>query len=69
MAVAEVQMRSAGMSRPVFFRRAERSRGVDIELFVSTMYSMLLSFSAWMNLSAPGIISPSLMRTPSMSER
>src|SRR5699024_5322111 len=69
VASAEVQILSAGISSHCERSRAARSRGVAMELLVKTMNFMSLSFNVCRNLSAPGIISPSLMSTPSMSDR
>src|SRR3954471_9527464 len=67
VASAEVQMDSSGTSMPLASRRALRSRGVKIELFVSTRKPTPEAFSAAMNSTAPGIGSSSWTRTPSMS--
>src|SRR6478736_8793084 len=68
VASAEVQMDSSGTSIPLLrSRRTRRSRGVKIELLVSTRNGTPCSRSALMNSFAPGIGSSSRTRTPSMS--
>ena len=67
MASAEVQMRSSGTSRPEASNRADRSRGVKMELLVKTRYSLSLSRRACRNSAAPGIALVSCTSTPSMS--
>ena len=67
MARAEVQIASSGTSIPLPSSRARRSRGVKIELFVSTRNPSPEAFSASMNSWAPGIGTSSWTSTPSMS--
>src|SRR6478735_6423689 len=67
VASAEVQMDSSGTSIPLPSRRARRSRGVKIELLVSTRNFLPDALSASMNSWAPGMGSSSCTRTPSMS--
>src|SRR5918995_560970 len=68
VASADVQMDSSGTSIPLLrSRRTRRSRGVKIELLVSTRNGTPCSRSALMNSFAPGIGSSSRTRTPSMS--
>ena len=67
MARAEVQIADSGMSMPLPSSRARRSRGVKIELLVSTRNFLPDALSASMNSWAPGIGSSSCTRTPSMS--
>ena len=52
---------------PLRSSRARRSRGVKIELFVSTRNCSPESWSASMNSVAPGIGVSSCTSTPSMS--
>ena len=68
MASAEVQIDSVGMSSPVFSSRYRRSRGVKIELLVSTRNGVPAARSRSTNVSAPGISLPSWTSTPSMSD-
>src|SRR6478735_8840322 len=67
VASAEVQIASTGTSMPLPSSRARRSRGVKIELFVSTRKRRPEAWSAWMNSCAPGIGISSCTSTPSMS--
>src|ERR671913_418580 len=68
VASADVQIDSSGTSMPLpRSSRTRRSRGVKIELFVSTRNGMSAARSAAMNSFAPGIGSSSRTRTPSMS--
>src|SRR5918993_1540728 len=68
VASADVQIDSSGTSIPLLrSRRTRRSRGVKIELLVSTRNGTPSSRSAAMNSLAPGIGSSSRTRTPSMS--
>src|SRR4029453_5400421 len=67
VARAEVQMASSGTSMPLDARRARRSLGGNIELFVSTWNRRAVSTRAWMNSGAPGMAWSSWTRTPSMS--
>jgi hypothetical protein len=55
VASADVQMDSSGTSRPLTASRARRSRGVKIELFVSTRNGRPWSRRAVMKSAAPGI--------------
>ena len=67
MASAEVQIACSGTSIPLERSRARRSRGVKIELLVSTRYFLPERSSAAMKSAAPGMASSSWTRTPSMS--
>ena len=67
VARAEVQIASSGTSIPLPSSRARRSRGVKIELLVSTRNFLPDALSASMNSVAPAIGSSSCTRTPSMS--
>src|SRR3954471_15615358 len=67
VASADVQIADSGTSMPLPSSRARRSRGVKIELLVSTRKDRPDEFSDSMNSWAPGIGSSSLTRTPSMS--
>src|SRR3712207_6624806 len=67
VAIAEVQMASSGTSRPAVDRRARRSRGVKIELLVSTRNRRPRSCIRASSSAAPGSTVPSCTRTPSMS--
>src|SRR3954451_9099046 len=67
VARAEVQIADSGTSMPLPSSRARRSRGVKIELLVSTRKDRPDDFSASMNSWAPGIGTSSWTRTPSMS--
>src|SRR6478735_2469839 len=67
VASAEVQIADSGTSIPLPSRRARRSRGVKIELLVSTRNDSPEALSASMNSWAPGIGTSSWTRTPSMS--
>ena len=67
MASAEVQIASSGTSMPLPSSRARRSRGVKIELLVSTRNFLPDALSASTNSVAPGIGSSSCTSTPSMS--
>ena len=53
------QVSFSGTSMPLLSRRARRSRGVKIELFVSTRKDLPDCSSAVMNSAAPGIASSS----------
>src|SRR5690606_25211406 len=67
VASAEVQMRSSGTSRPDARSRAARSRGVKIELLVSTRNGVPDSTHWWISSGAPGSAWFSCTSTPSMS--
>ena len=67
MASAEVQIASSGTSMPLPSSRARRSRGVKIELLVSTRNFLPDALSASTNSVAPAIGSSSCTSTPSMS--
>ena len=67
MASAEVQIACSGTSIPLERSRARRSRGVKIELLVSTRYFLPERSSAAMKSAAPGMASSSWTSTPSMS--
>ena len=67
MASADVQIACSGTSIPLPRRRAARSRGVKIELLVSTRKRLPEALSASMNSGAPGMTSSSWTSTPSMS--
>ena len=67
MASAEVQIASSGTSIPLASSRARRSRGVKIELLVSTRNFLPDSLSASTNSAAPAMGSSSCTSTPSMS--
>ncbi|SLH39783.1 Uncharacterised protein [Mycobacteroides abscessus subsp. abscessus] len=69
VASAEVQMDSSGMSRPVVRSRACRSRGVRMELLVSTRNGVSFARNSARNSSAPGTRWSSLTSTPSISVR
>ena len=60
-------MDSSGTCRPVRARRAARSRGVKIELLVSTRNRRCFSTSRSRNSAAPGSAFSSCTSTPSMS--
>jgi hypothetical protein len=67
VARAEVHSEDSGTTRPAEARRAERSRGVNIELLVRMRNWRPRSSRVAMNRSAPGTGIPSCMSTPSMS--
>ena len=67
VASAEVQIASSGTSMPLRSSRARRSRGVKIELLVSTRNFRPDALSASTNSVAPAIGSSSWTSTPSMS--
>src|SRR5690242_11766968 len=67
VASADVQIASSGTCRPDRASRAARSRGVKIELLVSTRNGRRLSTNAFKNSAAPGSAWSSWTRTPSMS--
>ena len=67
VASADVQIADSGRSMPARRSRAHRSRGVKIELLVSTRNLRPLSCSRAMNSGAPGIAFSSWTSTPSMS--
>ena len=60
-------MASSGTSIPLRSKRARRSRGVKIELLVSTRKARPDALSASTNSAAPGMGSSSCTSTPSMS--
>src|SRR3712207_4689027 len=67
VARAEVKIASSGTSSPPRASRAARSRGVKIELLVSTRNRRRRSTRRSRNSLAPGRALPSCTRTPSMS--
>ena len=67
MASALVQIAVSGMSMPATSSRARRSRGVKIELLVSTRNFFPDACSDAMNSLAPGMARSSCTSTPSMS--
>src|SRR3954451_11193562 len=67
VARAEVQIDSSGTCSPDRVSRAARSRGVKIELLVSTRKRRSVSTSRSRKSAAPGRALPSCTRTPSMS--
>ena len=67
MASAEVQIAFSGTSMPLASSRARRSRGVKIELLVSTRKPSPDALSASTNSVAPSIGTSSWTSTPSMS--
>ena len=54
MASADVQIASSGTSRPLAAAAPRRSRGVKIELLVSTRNGVPASVHCWSNSAAPG---------------
>ena len=60
-------MFSSGISRPEARSRAARSRGVKMELLVSTRKRLDVSTQRWMSSAAPGMAWFSWTSTPSMS--
>src|SRR3954452_4341744 len=68
VARALVQIASSGTSIPERCSRAFRSRGVKIELLVSSRKGRPIRDSRWTNSAAPGIGSSSWTSTPSMSD-
>ena len=67
VASAEVQIDSSGTCSPARTSRADRSRGVKIELLVSTRKRRSRSTSRSRNSAAPGSAFSSWTSTPSMS--
>src|SRR3954451_5602481 len=67
VASADVQIDSSGTCSPLRASRAARSRGVKIELFVSTRNRRPRSTSRSRNSAAPGSAFSSWTSTPSMS--
>src|ERR1700682_1577079 len=67
VASADVQIAASGTLSPERARRAARSRGVKIELFVSTRKRRSRSTSRCRNSAAPGRACSSRTRTPSIS--
>ena len=60
-------MFSSGISSPEELSRAARSRGVKIELLVSTRNRLEVSTQRWISSAAPGMGWFSWTSTPSMS--
>ncbi len=69
VAMAEVKMCSAPMSRPATFKRCARSPGVKMGLLVSTRNLASRSRSRPMKVRASGITARPRTSTPSMSIR
>src|SRR5687768_6910012 len=67
VARAEVQIEASGTTRPDARRRADRSRGVKIELFVSTRNGVPWSRHCCSRAEAPGTGVFSWTSTPSIS--
>ena len=67
VASALVQIFSSGTSMPEVRSRADRSRGVKIELFVSTRKGVPVSRHCVSSSRAPGMGCSSWTSTPSMS--
>src|SRR5215218_1539762 len=67
VASADVQIADSGTDRPDRANRADRSRGVKIELLVRTRKGRFFSTSRCRNSAAPGRARSSWTRTPSIS--
>src|SRR5215218_9801761 len=67
VASADVQIEASGTVSPERRSRADRSRGVKIELFVRTRNGRFLSTNRCRNSAAPGRACSSRTSTPSMS--